>query len=57
VNQIRAGQIKECCEQPENRVVIEQRDSVVVEQCKVCGCKHHTLYADPIVIGVAGTPV
>lgn len=51
------GQIKQCCEQPENRAVIEQRDSVVVEQCKVCGCTHHTLYADPIVIGVEGAPV
>ena len=29
-----------CCEQPENRDVIEDRDGKRVEVCVVCQCKH-----------------
>jgi len=45
---------KECCKQPANRVVIERRPSVIVEQCQACQCKHYEFTVDPIVLGVDG---
>lgn len=42
--------MKPCCENHENREVIEKRDDLCVEQCKVCGAKHYVLSVDPIVI-------
>lgn len=46
--------MRECCEQKDNREVIEQRGDLLVERCKVCGAKHHELSVDPIVVGVKG---
>ena len=42
--------MKECCKQQDNLQPVETRGALVVEQCKVCGCKHYTLHAEPGVI-------
>jgi hypothetical protein len=39
--------MKECCQKQENRVVVELRNGMNVEQCKVCGCKHYEMHAEP----------
>lgn len=44
-----------CCQQPENREVVEHRDKIIVQQCKVCGRKHYELMVDPVQVGVKGT--
>ena len=51
---LKFGTIKECCEDQRNREVVTQAGSVTIERCKVCGCRHHTLVAEPIEIGIAG---
>ena len=40
--------IKECCTKEENLVVTEQKEDVIVRKCKVCGCRHFEVTADPI---------
>jgi hypothetical protein len=42
--------MKECCQKQENRVDVELRSGMIVQQCKVCGCKHYEMRADPGVI-------
>lgn len=42
--------MKECCQKKENRVPVQVNGAVVVEQCKVCGCKHYEMHAEPGVI-------
>jgi uncharacterized coiled-coil DUF342 family protein len=49
--------LRECCRDAANRQLVEKRDSITVEQCKVCGRRHHTIEADPIEVGVKGAPV
>jgi len=39
-----------CCEQPENRDVVEQTDGKRVEVCVVCGCKHIKLTFVPFAL-------
>ena len=42
--------MKPCCQEQANRVVVEQRGEATIEQCKVCGCKHYEMRAEPGVI-------
>ena len=37
-----------CCENRENRLVLEKAKDRVVEQCSVCGRKHYEVTVDPI---------
>ena len=46
--------MKECCKKQENRVPVELRNAMMVEKCKVCGCKHYEMRAEPGVIFAKG---
>ena len=49
------GEAKECCQQQENLEVAEQRDNLIIRQCKVCLCRHFELSVDPGIIGLQGS--
>ena len=49
--------LRECCRDAANRVISEKRGQITVETCAVCGRQHHTIEADPVVVGVTGAPV
>lgn len=60
--------IKECCQKPENLYVVERRSTtgrvlqngkmvdsqadIVVNKCRVCGCRHIQMAVDPIHVGI-----
>ena len=46
-----------CCEQPENREVIEDHDGKRVEVCVVCHCRHIVVTFQPFSLGKDGTNV
>ena len=43
-----------CCEKPDNRETVEQRDDLTVQKCKVCGRRHFELTIDPVKVGTLG---
>jgi len=49
-----AGAVKECCRIQENLepVAEESRNGLTVKRCKVCGCRHRRLVAEPGVFGL-----
>lgn len=46
--------MKPCCEQSENREVVEDQKDLRVERCKECGCRHFELTVDPGELGLKG---
>jgi len=48
---------KECCKQPENLVPHQERPDLLINKCKVCGCRHFELTADPGRLGLRGAEV
>jgi len=48
--------VKDCCKQPENLVPHQDRPELLVNVCKVCGCRHFELTLEPGVLGVVGAP-
>lgn len=49
--------MKSCCQIQENREPLEVRKDLLVETCKVCGCRHFRLKVEPGVIGVRLNPL
>jgi hypothetical protein len=53
------GTVKDCCKDSANLAVItEESDSargLTVKRCKVCGCRHRSLYLEPGVLGLRMT--
>ena len=39
-----------CCEQPENREIVENVNGKIVEVCVVCGCRHVKLKFEPFTL-------
>ena len=42
----------DCCANPGNRKVEEERDGITVQVCGVCGRRHFEVTADPILIEI-----
>lgn len=65
------GQKPECCQHEENLVLIEARDVMATTadgrtqkggralkyECQRCHRKHYVLEAEPVTIGVTGSPI
>ena len=49
--------MKECCKNPANLVRKQERPDLVVDTCKVCGCRHFRLSAEPGLLGLVGKPI
>jgi len=45
---------KECCKQLENLLPHQERPDLIINVCKVCGCRHFELTIDPGKIGLRG---
>jgi hypothetical protein len=41
-----------CCENPENRETVEEREDLTVQRCKECGRRHYEVTLEPVEIGV-----
>jgi len=54
MNDMTYGQKKQCCQDQRNLEIVTKAGDITIERCKVCGCRHHTMIADPIEIGVKG---
>ena len=37
-----------CCNVPGNIFLFEQRGNLKVDKCRMCGCRHFVLKADPL---------
>lgn len=50
--------MKECCKNPDNLYRREndpeEQPGVTINRCKVCGCRHFEMEAEPGVIGLKG---
>lgn len=46
--------MERCCQQPENRETVDQKDGLTVQKCVVCGRKHYELTVDPVKVGLRG---
>lgn len=49
-------QIKSCCQKAENLVRTRLRPDLVVDVCKVCGCRHFGLKVEPGKMGIRLMP-
>jgi hypothetical protein len=47
--------VKDCCTNPNNLRVTEQRGDLVVKTCHVCQCRHFEVTVDPGKFGVDGS--
>lgn len=49
-----SGAIKDCCKIAENMDLMaeESRDGLTVKRCRICGCRHRRLVAEPGMIGM-----
>lgn len=52
------GTVKECCKDAANLGLLaeESRDGLTVKQCRVCGCRHRKLVAEPGMFGLTFKP-
>lgn len=49
-----SGAVKDCCLDAANLELIEAEsvNGMTVKRCRVCGCRHRRLKADPMTFGV-----
>ena len=45
---------KDCCKDPENLELTQVNTDLLVNVCKVCGCRHFELTVDPGKLGMVG---
>ena len=52
------GEVKDCCKDAANLefLVDESRNGLTVKRCRVCGCRHRRLVAEPGVFGMTFKP-
>jgi hypothetical protein len=48
------GKVKDCCKQPANLILHQERPDVLIRVCKVCNCRHFEFQIDPGRMGVVG---
>ncbi len=47
--------MKDCCKQSENlEMQLSDKPDLVIQKCKVCGCRHFELQVDPGRLGLSG---
>lgn len=53
----RGDKRKDCCKQLENLVPHQERPDLMINICKVCGCRHFELTVDPGKLGLSGKTI
>jgi len=52
------GTLKDCCKAQDNLefVAEESKNGLTVKRCRICGCRHRRLKAEPGVFGMTFRP-
>lgn len=52
------GTVKDCCKVQDNLELVaeESRNGLTVKRCRVCGCRHRRLVAEPGIFGLTFKP-
>lgn len=48
------GVVKDCCKDAENLELLpdEGKEGLTVKRCKICGCRHRRMVAEPGMLGL-----